>query len=884
MIKSILKNVFIFTLFLFSFLCQNLLAESNVTIAIFPFSIYADQSQDQDVHNQIKNKIPLMILEKIEREGAKAIFITDPMDIESFDYPQFREQGIKLGVDYILIGSVFLEGQGISIDTKMMNTYEKDTFTTFYSEADNFENLFSATSRISKEIIGEVFHKKMIADIAITGTKRVETDAIIKKINTQVGDIIKPYNISKDLRNIYEMGYFDNIVVKKESLDNGVKIIFEVTEKSTVRKIKYKGNNIYKEEEFADFVDTRTGGILNINKLNSDVNKMRLMYTEKNYHNCSVTYEIIPLEHSQADIVFKFEEGDKVRVEKISFEGNKYFSDKEIKGAIETSEKGLFSFITSSGDLNETEVKNDAIRIESLYKNNGFIDTKVSDPIVDIGEKVISIQFKINEGVQYKIKKIDITGDLIFTDLEIFELIQSKEAELYNRETIRQDILAISDAYSNQGFANVNVRPVVNRDDKDHMMTITFSIEKGDPVYFNRINISGNSKTRDKVIRREIIITEQGLYSKRDIQLSFKNLNRLDYFEGIDLEPIKTNDPNKNDLNIKVIEKQTGNLSLGGGFSSDDGPFVTASVTERNLFGKGQTGKISGNISDETVLFNFSFFEPYIFDSRISGGFDIYKHDKEWDYYDKEAVGFILRAGYRLFNYTRIGINYNFENYDITNVQSAFTTMTPGSFLTSSIKPFINYDSRNDIFLPTEGSSHKFSIEYAGEFLGGEIDYTKYLAETGVYFPLFWILTGGLHAEVGFLDDRTGPFIDIDYEKFYLGGMNSIRGFDKYDISGKREGDIIDRGGDKYIQFNAEVTFPFAEKYKVAGVFFYDRGDVYLRGEDFDLGDQYSSFGTGIRWNSPMGPIRLEYAWVIDGKNVKEKGDGQFEFAIGAFF
>jgi outer membrane protein insertion porin family len=882
--KSILKNIFIFTILIYSFLGKDLLADSNVKLAIFPFSVYASQSHDQTTLKQIKNKIPLMILEKLEHEGVKIIFVNDNIEKQLLDYSQFREQGIKLGVDYLIIGSVFVEGQGLSIDTKMINIYEKDTFTTFYSEADNFENLNSAIARLSKEMIGELFEKQIIIDIAITGNKRVETDAILREITTQTGDIIKPDNLSKDLKNIYGMGFFDNVIVKKEAFDNGVKVIFEITEKSTVRKVKFKKNSVYEDEELADIVDTRTGSILNIHKLNSDVNRMRLMYTEKNYHNCSVTYKIITLEHSQTDIVFTIEEGEKLKVEKISFEGNKHFSDKKIKKTIDTSEKGFFSIITSSGDLNETEVKNDVIRIESLYKNNGFIDAKVSDPIIDIGEKLISIHFKIDEGAQYKIKKIDITGDLILAKEEILELIQAREAQLYNRESIRNDILSISDAYSNKGFANVNIRPIVDRDDKEHMMTIIYSIDKGEAVYFNRVNISGNLKTRDKVIRREIKIIEQDLYSKVKIQRSFKNLNRLNYFSGIDIEPGKTSDKNKMDLNVRVAEKQTGNLSFGGGYSSDDGGFLSGSVEERNLFGKGLNLKLSAKISDEAVLYNISFFEPYILDSNVSGGFDLYKDDKEYDYYDKKSLGIRLTLGYRFFDWTKTGIQYNIENFDISNVQTDYTNMTPGSFLTSNIKPFIQYDSRDDYFLPTEGFNHKFSIEYGGEFLGGDIDYTKYLVETGMIFHLFGKFTGALHAEAGYLDDRTGEDIDIDYIRFYLGGINSIRGFDTFDIGGRRDGDTKDRGGEKYVQFNAEITYPFTKKYKVAGVFFYDRGDVYRTSETIDLGDQFSSIGIGIRWDSPVGPLRLEYAWVIDGKDVKERGDSQFEFAIGAFF
>ncbi len=877
--KIVLKKILFICILLSVVSHGNLYAKTAVKVAILPFSLVAQQDNEQ-----IKNKIPLLLLEKLELEGATVLMPEIEDNIDQWDFQQFRKFGIKTGVDYILTGSIFIAGQSISINSKLINIYEKESSTSIYADADNFENLFSAVTELSKEIIGELFHQQIVINIAVTGNKRVETDAILRIIDTQIGDIIKPDNITKDLRKIYKMGYFNNVIVEQQSLDNGVKLNFKVTEKSTVRKVRFKGNNVYEDEELTDIVATRTGSILNINKLNSDVNQMRLMYTEKNYHNCLVTYEIVALEYSQADIVFTFKEGEKIKVEQITFNGNKYFSDKEIKKAMETVEDGFFSIITSSGDLNEIEVKNDVIRIESLYKNSGFIDTKVSDPDINIGEKFISINFNIHEGSQYKINKINITGDMILSKEEMFESILSKEKELYNRENIRKDIHTLSDIYANKGFANVNISPLVDKIEQDKMMNITYSIDKGEPVYFNRIDISGNYKTRDKVIRREIKIVEQDVYSKENIQKSFKNLNRLGYFADIDIKPVKTEDENIMDLDVRVVEKQTGSFSLGGGFSSEDGGYFTGSVQEKNLFGKGQTLKFEARIGAENILYDISYFEPYLMDTLISGGIQLYKEDREFDNYDKESFGMTLKLGYRLFDYTRIGINYNIEDFDITNVETAETWMTDGTFLTSNIRPYIQYDSRDSFFMPTEGSKHKFSIEYAGEFLGGEIDYTKYVAETAIFFPLFWKFTGALHAEGGYIDDRSNNDPNIDYIKFYLGGMSSIRGFDKYDINANEPGDIKDRGGEKYIQFNAEMTFPLVEEYNVGGVFFYDRGDVYRTSENIDFGDQFSSFGTGIRWDSPMGPIRLEYGWVIDGKDVKDSGDGQFEFSAGGFF
>lgn len=863
----------------FAFFINPGMANAETKIAIIPFSLDAEYP-----NQQIQIKITSMISDSLEQEGAKVLFSDTFRGVEKWDYNQFRKFGIESGVDYILTGSIFQAGQGISIDTKLINVYEQNNQSFYYTNAQNFKDLFSAVSKVSKEIIGEIFQQKVIIDIEITGNKRVEKDAIFRILDTRPGDIIKPENITKDLRRIYEMGYFDDVIVTETSHEKGFKIRFEVIEKPSVRHIKFKNNRVYEEKELSDTVDTRTGSILNIHKLNSDLSRLRSMYAEKNYHNCEITYEIILLEHSQADIVFTIAEGDKVKVEKITFEGNTHFSDKIIKKKLETSERGFFSFFTSFGDLNETEVKNDVIRIESLYKNNGFIDAKVSDPEINIGEEMITIHFKINEGRQYTVKNIDMSGDLIFPKNEILKELKLKKEALYNRENVRSDVIIITDMYLNKGFANVEVLPDVTKDDDTKQMDISYTIKKGAPVYFDRVMISGNLKTRDKIIRREIKIIEQGLYSKENIQKSYKNLTRLDYFSEIKIAPVKTEDENKMDLSVSVVEKETGIFSFGGGYSSDENAFGLISVEERNMFGRGQSGKVSMELSSGTFLFNIRFYEPHINDANIAGSINLYKEDKEFDYYDKKSLGMELGLGYKLFDYARIGIQYKLEDFNISDVDSTNSNMTPGSFLHSGIRPFIRYDSRNHIFLPTEGQKHEFSIEYGGEFLGGEIDFTKYLVETGVYFPIFWKFTGALHAEAGYLDDRTGGSIDLDYERFYLGGMNSVRGFDRYDIDGKQDGDSTTIGGEKYNQFNAELSWPLSEKFKINGVIFYDRGDVYRTNEDIDLGDQFSSAGFGVRWHSPVGPLRIEHGWVIDGKNVKESGDGQFEFSVGASF
>lgn len=878
--KYLKLSIFGLSFLLFAFLNIHTVFAQTAKVIILPFSI-----ESKTPNQQLQDKIPALIGQLLEKEGAAVEILSEtskPIDTLTSD--DISKIGLQSGADYILKGSLFVAGESVSIDSVLLNTFDVSDQRSIFAQAAQMENLFSAVSKVSKEITSVVFQKNFITGLTVTGNQRIENDVILSQIETQAGDILKNQNVSKDLKKIFSMGYFDDVIVKKQSSDEGVSLIYEVKEKATVRRVRFNKNIIFEDDELSEIVNTRTGAILNIHKLKDDINRMRLMYTTKNYHNIQIDYEVLPLENSQADIVFKFEEGEKVQVEKITFEGNTFFSAKEIKKEIKTAEKGFWSFITSSGDLNEIEVRNDVIRIESLYKNNGFIDAKVSDPIVDIGKESISIHFKISEGSQYKVSSIDIVGDLIRPKQELIDLIESQTDELYNREIVRKDIQALSGDYSNQGYANVKINTDIQKDEEKSLMGVVFNIRKGDLVYFDRVLIKGNYKTRDKVIRREVKILEQGLYSKNKIQESFKNLNRLAFFENIDVKPVDTDKQNVKNLEISVTEKQTGAFSVGGGFSSEKSGFFTVSLNERNLFGRGLKGNISAEISGEEVLYNVGLYDPYIFDTNVSAGFNVYKQELEFEHYDKDALGFSLNLGYKLRDYTRVGVRYAIEDFDIQDVETANTNVTPGSFLSSSITPFITYDTRDDLFLPTEGQKHSFSIEYSGNVMGGDIDFIKYLGSTSFYFPLFWKFTGLLHGEAGYVDDQSGDSINIDYEKFYKGGMDSIRGFGDIDINGQRDGETKLRGGEKYVQVNAELFWPLLEQYKIAGVIFYDRGDVYRDSEDIDFADQFSSAGIGIRWDSPVGPIRVDYGWVIEGKDVKDSGSSRFHFAVGASF
>ena len=850
-------------------------AEKNV--GVFPLKLLSGNDT-----RHLDSRITTMISDHLTAEGAKVVSMYLDGDVTLAPHAELQSLGIAQGVDYLVWGTVFAAGEKISMDLKVKDVIAGTAPVSIFSEARGVEHLFSAVTTLAAKVSGEVFNRKLVEKITVKGNVRVESDAVRKRIQTHLGDTYSPEQLNSDLKAIYAMGYFEDVRIERQDHGDGLEIIYVVMEKPTVRRVKFKGNRIYEEQELFDVISTTTGSILNIFKLKADVAAIKTLYTEKNYHNCEIKYQTQRLENNQADILYTISEGDKLRIEHLVLEGNHNFSDKEILKHIKTSERGFWSFITSSGDLDRNELSQDVYRMEAFYKNNGFIDARVSDPDVQFQKDGITVKFKIQEGEKFHFGTVAFEGeDLLFSRKELTDALTFKPGDLYSRDTLRNNMITVADMYADKGFANADAAPSISRDLDAKRVNVVFNIHKGEPVYFERIQITGNTKTRDKVIRRQIVAKEQERYSLSAIQRSMANLRRIDYFESVDVKPEKGSQEDRMNLNVKIEEKSTGAFSFGGGYSSEDKLFGMVSVSERNFLGKGQVASLKSEVSSSSTKYTFSFTEPWLFDIPLSAGIDLYNWDKEYEYYDKDSRGGAVRFGYKIFDYTTVGLKYGYEDFTIENVEEEYTDVDAGHYVTSSVTTSLRYDSRNAAFNPTKGSEHSVSVEYAGGFLGGEIDFTKYLVETGWYFPLGWKFTGFLHGRGGFLDDRSDDDIDIDYERFYLGGINSVRGYDWQDINATPEGEDEERGGEKFIQFNAEVTFPLVEEMKLVGVMFFDAGDTYEKSEEMVMEDLYTSCGGGVRWYSPLGPIRIEYGKILNGN---EYSGGRWEFSMGGTF
>jgi outer membrane protein insertion porin family len=717
-----------------------------------------------------------------------------------------------------------------------------------------------------------------VSEIRVSGNQRIEADAILRVIETRAGGAYDAEKLSKDLEAIYKMGYFDDIRVEVAKAEDGQIVIFEVREKPTIREILFSGNRAIDNEKITENIDISTGSILNIYRIQGNIRIIETLYREKNYHNVRVTYDIHPLEHNQANLEFVIDEGEKVRIREIRFDGNQAYSDKELKKLMETSEKGFFSWLTSSGELDQDKLAQDIMMLTAHYHNNGYADARVGDPVIDFVDEWIQILIKIDEGDRYAMGTIDVQGDYIIDRTELLAVLESTEEAHYNRDKIRQDVLALTDIYADRGYARADVMPEIQTDPETATIDIVFHIEQNEPVYFEKIVITGNTKTRDKVIRRELHVHERNLFSSNRLKRSIRNLHRLDFFENVDVQTNPGSQEDQMILQIDVAEKPTGTFTFGGGYSGVDKLYIMGSISERNLFGRGQYLEFRTQAGSRTQQFSVSFVEPWLFDIPLSAGVDIYNWNREYDEYDRDSTGGSLRFGYPILDYTRGYIRYAYDISDISNVVEDYEEyILEERNVESSVSLSLVYDSRNQVFNPSDGSNHKVTLQHAG--LGGNVGFTKLTAETGWYYPLFWSTVFFAHGEMGYVWRHSGKDLP-DYERFYLGGIDSLRGFDWREVSPVDE-DGLNYGGDRYIQFNLEYLFPIIKDAGFMGLFFYDAGNAY-DGGSINLSDMRESAGFGIRWYSPMGPLRLERGYILDRKPGEDSG--RWEFTIGGFF
>lgn len=788
------------------------------------------------------------------------------------------------GLDYVAVGSLTVIGNQISLDYKVYDLLSLEPPKHYFVQDKSLDEIESGVSEIIGQVDGYTHHELIIGSIAPEGNKRTDSGAILMKIKTQIGDLYDPSTLRADLKAIHQMGAFKTAEIIVTDSPKGKAIVFKVVEKPVITAVRYKGTDEIDEDDVREAADFREQSILNQVKINRAVDNIRQLYKEKGYHNTKVTADVTFPDTEKAVLDFTIEEGAKTYIKEITFKGNAAFDHDDLEDVIETSEKGFFSWLTESGLIKMDMLRNDAAKIGAFYHNNGFLEAKVGEPIVQQKEEWLHITFVIQEGPRFKIGTIDFTGDLITEKEKLLERLSIRDETYLSRKSLREDILSLSDYYSEHGYAFAEFDPNIDKSASGKRLDIIFNIDKGDLVYINRIIISGNTRTRDNVIRRELAIEEGGLFDSKALRKSNQKLQRLSFFEEVNITPEPTADKTKMDIMIEIKEKPTGKFSIGGGYSSVDHLVFMAEISESNFLGRGDKLSLKGTLGGSSDQYTLSYTNPRLFDSQLSWGVDAFDMMREYTDYTKDSKGGALKVGYPIFEKWRAYFKYSLTDTELTDVDddaSYIIKESQGIELTSAIQLSLKRDTRDRLYGATKGSRHLLSVKYAGGPLQGDSEFTKVTASTSWYFPMFLKTVFHFKASAGQIFENETDKLPV-YERFYLGGINSVRGFDYAGISPKDPVTAELIGGDKMWYANFEFIFPIAAEQGVNGVLFFDAGKVMGDDDSWGFSDYRTSVGIGLRWLSPMGPLRIEWGYNLD----PEEGEDQsiWDFTIGGVF
>ncbi|WP_243374147.1 outer membrane protein assembly factor BamA [Geotalea sp. SG265] len=731
-----------------------------------------------------------------------------------------------------------------------------------------------------------------IAKLQIKGNRRIESAAIQKVIKLKEGDTLFADQVDSDVRAIFKLGYFEDVQATLDKTDTGAVLTYQVTEKPVVREIKIEGNKELSLEKIKEALEIKQNTIFSPKDLTKSIRKVKKLYADEGYYLAEIDSSIEKRSAAEVRIVLKITEGKKVLIETIRFEGNKAFKDRRLKKAMETSEKWMFSWLTGAGTYKEEVLKNDVNLIADLYFNDGYINVKVGEPTVRVLEDKsgLEVLIGITEGDQYKVGTIGFKGDMLDTQEALSKMIKIKNGEVFNRSTLRTDVFTLTDFYADKGYAFANITPLTKVNPEARIIDITFDMEKGEKVHIDRINISGNTKTRDKVIRRELKLAEGDLYGATPLKRSKQNLMNLGFFEEANLVTAKGSADNKLDLNVDVKEKATGTFSIGAGYSSLDGIIGQGSVQQANFLGLGLKATLSASLGAKSQTYNVGLTDPYFLDTKWTVGADIYRTERDYTDFSRRVTGGDIKAGYLLSDTLSTFWIYKYEQKDIYNESASLlesikngsvTTETTGT--TSSITASLTSNTTDYRLDPSRGMMNTVSVEFAG--LGGTNRFARYISENALYYPVGLGTVFSLRGTFGYIQS-VGKEVPID-EKFYLGGINTLRGYSSRTVSPfkivETTNGKVYLGGDTELFFNAEYQFPLLKDVGLKGVVFFDAGNSYAGLGD--LGSRFqTSYGAGIRWFSPIGPLRLEYGIPINPRTGIDSASGKLEFSIGSFF
>ncbi|MCC6558377.1 MAG: outer membrane protein assembly factor BamA [Polyangiaceae bacterium] len=786
----------------------------------------------------------------------------------------------------------------------------------------------------------ELARGQPVAKIIIAGNRRIATEDVHSYLGqTRVGRPFTPEGLARDVREMWDSGLFEDVDVDLTRRDDGVHLRILVRERPSIKSVEFTGNDEIDSEDLVEALsaEVKTGTILSYAAIRRGVQKLRDKYAEEGYFLAEVTYEVVPQKENQVVIKFTVKEHEPVTVRRITFIGNNHIPDAELREIMITGPGSIFNFGTG-GPFRQDAFERDVLVINALYYDRGYLSVQVATPRVMLtpDRTGIEITLSINEGPRYRIRSLriferDADGkeiDPLGGRRALREMVRAKPGDWFNRAELAKDLASIQTLYRDAGYANVEAAPDTQLDPEKREVDIVVSIRRNQLVYFGRIEVRGNTKTRDKVIRREMEVRERELFSETKLERSKRRITALGFFERVDISTEQGEDPEHVNVNVEIGEKPTGTFQIGAGFSSIENFIATAQVQQANLFGNGQSLAIQAQISGLRQLIDIRFFEPYFLDSPFSMAASVYDQLRIYDQFSQTSMGGSLTFGYPIIEpELRASLAYTLENDEIsTSTTSTFfgTASAVSTYqrlplanlfndgITSSLRPALTYDTRNNQLFPTSGIYLQGSVEVASSLLASENEFYRYRATGRFYYPVTDTLVLKLNTEAGMVTSPDEAGVPI-FARFFLGGILDVRGFPLRSIGPRlplrasldENAPSIPNGATiggtlRYYQ-NLELEFPIIEAVQIKGVVFTDLGNAWnletlycdaAPASPFDvtnpcftfgrLFDVRTSWGFGLRWFSPLGPLRFE--WGFPFKPLPYEESSLFEFTIGNFF
>jgi outer membrane protein insertion porin family len=860
-------------------------------VVVFPFRII---SSGKPV--TLSNELSAVLGAELGREGDIESVAAGPfasvVQETKIDNARISRICDRIGASASVVGNVSKLEDGYSLDLTVIFRDPRKKVRSFSATGKNMEEVVNRLKDLASEVGGVVSNRPKIGAIKIEGNRRIQREAILNRLNLKTGGPFRRSAVSDDIREIYSMGYFDDVQIKADDTDQGqIELKITVKERPSIKNIEIEGNKLFSKDEILDTLTTKSFSVASVSKIRDDISKIKQLYEKSGYYQPKIEYEIKEVSRDEATLVFKIDEGPKSYLTEVVLEGRSKIPEKDLKKIMNIKEKTWFWLLDESGTFTREKLEENRMRLMAYYLDNGFVNVQVGEPEVKIDGSNVKLAYPIREGERFQIRKINVEGDLVMPEEQVLSYLQTKPKTWFKRSSLAEDLKNITRLYNNLGYAYADVEPKQKINDKYKFVDLTFNVTKGQRVSIEKVDIVGNDRTRDKIIRRALSFGEGDLYNADRIEASKNNLEGMDFFEAVRIKTAPGSKPDLMTITVEVMEKKTGSLAAGLGYSSQDGAMGNLNLKERNLLGMGIIANAKANLSGRRNNYEGSLTYPWMFDYPITGSVNGHQAQQKETHYVRDGDGFGVNIGYPLYGLWSMSAGFSRDSTKITNFEQMFAYSvvdyyrrygtSAHKFLNiseNSLSLNFNRDTRNSSVIPTGGS--KISIGGRVSGLGGDVAFSTYFSEALYYYPLFWRTVIKFRANGSILMESGNDPIPFD-RRITLGGIQSIRGYRQGDIGPKdRFGNII--GGDRSFFGNIEYLFPLIDQLKMSGVAFVDAGNAWNVSDGPFFNDVKAGVGVGIRWVSPMGPIRVEYGWKINP--AKGEDPGAFAFAMGQLF